>query len=148
MKKLIPMLVMIVLFAAISCGCSILNSAFYAKFPSGFTDKEEHFDPDGFQDSVDYCKYFYPSAEAFENDDRFESVGTVGAEKVKSYFDDFADWMDTCGRLDEYDFDPATISDDDFVCIKSEPHFTDYDDYDVYYFDVRTLTLYYIHANI
>ena len=132
-------------------GCSfksLVRRPFFAQFPKGFTSCEEHFDPEATQDSVDYCKYFYPDAEGFKADLRFMPVSEVGTESIEGYFENFRGWMETCGRLSEYDFDPAVISGDDFVKIRTEPHFTEYDDYTLWYFDVQSCTMYYIHANI
>ncbi|MBO6060869.1 MAG: hypothetical protein J6P98_01950 [Clostridia bacterium] len=131
------------------CVLSLLgNSRFYREFPSGFTSKEEHFDPEGFQDYVDYCKYFYEDAEGFLADGRFVPVSEVGEDRVAGYFGDLKNWMELADRLSEYDFDARVISGDDLVRIESEPHFTEYDDYSLWFFDAETCIMYYIHANI
>ena len=148
-KRIAALLLAVTLLAAAACsGCVMGKAGFYAKFPPGFTAKEEHFDPEAFQDSVDYCKYLYESAEGFENDFRFLPVSEAGVEKVRGYFENFREWMETCGRLSEYDFSSDVISDSDYVRIESNPHFTDYDDYSVWFFDTESCTLYYVHANI
>ncbi len=159
MKRLAAVLALM-LCLVLCCGCvlnSLVRKEFYAKFPSGFTSKEEHFDPDGFQDYTDYCKYVYPDAEGFKADKRFLPVSEVGAENVAGYFENFRDWMESADRLGEYDFDPACISDDDLVQISTregeiigsgETQFRKYDDYTVWFFDIRTCTMYYIHNNI
>lgn len=140
------------LSAAAFGGCALIkaagNSVFYSNFPSGFFAKEEHFDPDGFQDYTDYCKYLYKNAEGFEKDARFMPVSDFGVDKLKGYFDNFRGWMEIEDRLGEYDFDPSVITPDDLVQVEAEVHFSDYDNYDVYFFDRGTNTLYYIHQNI
>ena len=150
MKRMIVSLTALAaLICVLCCGCA-LGQLFepYSLFPSGYTDKDEHFDPEGFQDYTDYCKYFYDSAEPFERDGRFKPVADVGVETAAGYFEHFKDCMESEERLDEYDFDPGIISPDDLVQIISDPHFTPYDDYDVFLFDVQSKTLYYIHQNI
>ena len=143
------------LCAALLCGCDasemlngIVRRPFYAKFPSGFTAKEEHFDPNGWMDYTDYCKYFYPDAEGFKADTRFKPVSEVGAESIAGYFENFRGWMEAGGRLSEYDFDPAMISGDDLVRIETDPRYTEYDDYTLWFFDCGTCVMYYIHADV
>ena len=58
-------------------------------------------------------------------------------------------------REKEYDFDINLITEGDYVKIKTKEgkeignyKYGKFDDYSVYFFDVETLTLYYIHNNI
>ena len=58
-------------------------------------------------------------------------------------------------RMDEYTFDIASVSFGDYVRIETkegkpigESRYGKYDDYNVYFFDTDTKTLYYIHTNI
>jgi hypothetical protein len=163
MKKTIvkaALLLTLIAAAAVFFSSCLLNTGvktkYYSNFPKGFTEKEEHFDPDGFQDYTDYCKYYYENAEGFEKDSRFTSVSEVGTEAVKGYFDNFRNWMETCDRLSEYDFDPSIITNDDYVRIVTrederigrDGRYGKYDDYTVYFFDTGTNTMYYIHNNI
>ena len=77
--------------------------------------------------------------------------------EIRGYFENFREWMALEGRLGEYDFDLSCVAPDNYVYIKTkegEPmcdgayvHWK-YDDYIVYYFDVATCILYYIHTNI
>ena len=131
------------------------TSTVFKPIPAGYIAKEEHFDPDGFQDYTDYCKYRYDSAEAFRRDARYHEITQDEIENVIGYFEDFEEWMRMENRLDEYDFDLSYISAGDFLLLDtkegSEEFFGDYAkyvDYTVYLFDTDTLTLYYIHNNI
>lgn len=158
MKRSVSLLLPVLLLALLFSGCFMGSALFYSEFPSGYTDKREHFDPEGFQDHTDYCKYFYNTAEGFEKDERYLPVSEVGAERVKGYFENFAEFLENTERLDEYeyDFDPACITEDDLVYIvtkEGEPigryhHYGRYDDYDVFFFDRAACVLYYIHTNI
>lgn len=63
--------------------------------------------------------------------------------------------MRECDRLDEYDFDESVINSWDYIRIKTkegekigDSKYEKYDNYSVYYFDIETLTLCYIHSNI
>ncbi|MBR5345699.1 MAG: hypothetical protein IK127_07720 [Clostridia bacterium] len=122
--------------------------------PAGFVSKEEHFDPHGFQDYTDYCKYQYTSTEPFRKDTRYHFITDDEIENVSGYFEDFYRWMKTENRLDEYDFNQTCISAGDYVLIKTkegEPigdsYYEKYDNYTLYFFDTESLTLFYIHNN-
>ena len=71
------------------------------------------------------------------------------------YFEDFSSWMESADRLREFDFDINDINEGDYVKIKTKEgqkiangKYEKYDNYSVYFFDIETLTLYYIHNNI
>ena len=139
------------LFLLLLQGCAAVTAIprVEDKIPPGYVRKEEHFDPDGFQDYVDYCKYCYPDAEAFERDGRWHAVSEEEIEEIRGYFENFQGWMETAGRLEEYDFDPACIGAGDHVRIEiGSTHWSQYDDYTLYFFDAETGVLYYIHSNI
>ena len=124
--------------------------------PMGYVSKEEHFDQVGWQDYTDYCKYQYWSSIPFQLDTRYHIVSEAEIENIIGYFDDFRGWMEVCGRLDEYDFDPVCINAGDYLLIDTKEgkpigqnsHYRKYDCYTLYFFDRETWTLYYIHTNI
>ncbi|MBR4579349.1 MAG: hypothetical protein IKO22_07060 [Oscillospiraceae bacterium] len=119
------------------------------QIPEGYIQKEEYFDPDGFQDYTDYCKYVYSDASAFIEDERWHRVTETELEEVKGFFEDFQKWMELEQRQEEYDFDPACISTEDYVRIHTgERARNPYDNYSVYFFDADSCILYYIHQNI
>ena len=120
----------------------------------GYTAKEEHFEKDAIQDSTDYCKYFYASAEPFEKDGRYRRITEADAAEIKGYFADFAEWMETGDRLEEYDFDDGIINAGDFVYLRTKEgqpmgrmRYGKYDCYTICFFDVESCVLYYIHSN-
>lgn len=127
-------------------GCS---TTAFKPIPSGYVAKDEHFDKDGFQDYTDYCKYYYSSPEPFAGDKRYHAITASEIAEVAGYFENFHNWMEIEDRLDEYDFSPDRINAGDYVLIetKEELH-SIYDNYTVYFFDVESLILYYIHSNI
>ncbi len=139
----------IVIIGALSGCASLTNPGIL----DGYTDCEEHFDSDGFQDYTDYCKYYYGDSKTwdqFEQSSLYEPVGER-IDLVKGYFENMEDWMDTQERSDEFDFDPACITAGDYVYIDSEypengPN--QYSNYDVYLFDVEEHVLYFVHNNI
>ncbi len=124
--------------------------------PAGYIGKEEHPDPDGFQDHVDFCMYRYASEEPFRQDARYHPVTGEETGEIAGYFAIFRGWMAADDRLHEYGFDPSCIGAGDYVLIETregkpigqDGRYGKYDCYSVYFFDVGSLTLYYIHANI
>ena len=144
MKKLKAL---VFLFLLLLQGCS--GPRVEDEIPPGFVQKEEHFDPDGFQDYTDYCKYWYPDAGAFEKDGRWHAVSEEEIEEIRGYFENFRGWMEVEKRLDEYDFDPDCIGAGDYVRIEiGSTHWSPYDDYTLYFFDAESGILYYIHTKI
>ncbi len=153
-KILIALIVLLLLAAAVIC---ILNSEWYLekrhkvflvsrKIPEGFISSEEHWDQDGWQDFVDYAKFLYKDDSAFAVDPEYGKVTEADIPRLKGFFDNFRQWMKVEERLKEYDFDPSCLDAGDlFRLVEKYPN---YDDYDIWFFDSQTLTLYYFHANI
>lgn len=50
--------------------------------------------------------------------------------------------------IDGYDFDVSCITEDDYLYICDDPGYPELGCYDVYFFDMETLTLYYFHNNL
>ena len=142
----------------LAMGCFLLAAVFIPTdygVPPGCLKAEKHFDRDGWQDSVDYGKFFYASCQPAEQDARYHMVTEAEMKAVEEYFANFADWMEACGRAAEYDFQPGTVTTGDYVYIVTKEGnpigtgtFARYDDYTVRLFDAETCVLYYIHANI
>lgn len=145
--------------AAVIAACLLLAVCFVQTaarpIPQGYVSKAEHFDPDGFQDCTDYCKYLYTSAEPFTGDARYHAITASEAADVAGYFENFRNWMEIEGRLDEYDFPQGCVNAGDYVLISTnegqrigDGRYDKYDDYTVCFFDTESLTLYCIHNNI
>jgi len=134
-----------VLLATLLCALVVLCSAcaVQSDIPRGYTQKEEHFDENGFQDYTDYCKYYYADTSVIENNKRFQKLTADQVQDIKAYFKDFAQWMETEGRSEENDFAPSCINAGDYVCkIKDS-----FEDYTILFFDIQSGVLYYIHHN-
>ena len=76
-------------------------------------------------------------------------------DNIKSYFNDFKSVMESKERLNEYDFDIDSITENDYVRIITkegtpigDSTYGKFDNYSIFLFDSETLTLYYIHNNI
>lgn len=147
MKKILVVAVLILLL--IGCG-GTMNT----EIPKGYISKTEYYDKDGIQDHTDYAKYVYDKV-IVENDNNYTKVSTDDIENIKSYFNDFKNVMEPLERLNEYDFDVNSITENDYVRIVTKEGtpigdsiYGRFDNYSVFLFDSETLTLYYIHNNI
>lgn len=149
MKKAILFLCISALLLTVA-GCGGVTNV-----PKGYISSEEHPEKGSFQDSTDYCLYRYADTAPVANDSRYHAITADEVETVKGYFDNFADWMQAEDRMDEYGFDAACISEGDYVYLITKENqpiaggvYGAYDNYSVWFFDVGSLTLYYIHNNI
>lgn len=146
MKKILITITLILLLT----GC---NGTMNAEIPKGYISKIEHYDTEGIQDHTDYAKYIYDKT-IVENDTNYKLVQD-NINNIKSYFNDFKSVMESKERLNEYDFDIDSITENDYVRIITkegtaigDSTYDKFDNYSVYLFDSETLTLYYIHNNI
>lgn len=119
----------------------------------GYYDKDEYYDPEGFQDYTDYCKYYYDEEydSEFSENKLYSLAGEENISEIVDIFSDFRQQMSLANRFDEYDFDENVITSDDYVYIKSKEYDSDferYDSYTVYFYDTAEHVLYYIHSNI
>ena len=135
----------------------IIICAFYYIFVkdyailSGYHDSDKYPDPNGFQDNVDYYKYYYKDKfdKKFSNSFLYKKVEKEDIENITSYFLNFENWMKE--RLNVYDFDINIISEGDYVRIENkrpDDYIWKFADYTVYLYDIESNTLYYIHSNI
>lgn len=120
---------------------------------NGYHDSEEHWDPHGFQDYTDYCKYYYKDKldKKFSNSFLYKKVEQEDIENITSYFMNFEKWMEIEERMDIYDFDTNIISEGDYFRIENErpddPQWK-FADYTIYLYDIESNVLYYFHSNI
>lgn len=150
MKKTFILSFMLLFFIT---GCS--SQADNIGIPKGYIDKKEYYDKDGFQDYTDYAKYIYSEPDIIIFDDDYKKIFQEDIESIKGYFEDFKNRMESSNRLNEYDFKENVINEGDYIRIKTkegqkigDSEYTKYDNYSIYYFDMDSLTLYYIHSNI
>ena len=149
--RLIIVIVLIVLFVLL-VGFSQAN---IVGIPKGYIKKYEYYDKDGFQDYTDYAKYVYTDKNIVIKSGNYKIVTKDDVENIKGYFNNTRSWMSELSRLDEYDFDENIINEGDYVMIITKEgqkignsKYKKYDNYSVYFYDVETNTLYYIHSNI
>lgn len=125
------------------------------EIPKGYINQQEFYDENGFQDYTDYAKYIYSTQDIIVNNNKYKKITTEDAENIKCYFENFHSRMKASNRLDEYDFDESIINEGDYIRIKTkegqkigDSRYEKYDNYSIYFFDIETFTLYYIHSNI
>lgn len=151
MKRLLSLILALTVLLSLS-GCG-LNS-----IPDGYTEKDEHFEKNAIQDTVDFANYKYDSIDRLRNSECYEYYKTVSEgdiENLKGYFENFVEWLND-ERLAEYSFDTSCISEGDYYLLETEEgksmgdgyFYGKYDIYRLYFFDAETLTLYFIHADV
>lgn len=113
---------------------------------------------EGFQDFTSYCKYYFSKDDAItenlKENKYLKEIADNDVKEIKSYFENFKDWVVYQEYKDKYDFRDDCIDTDDYFYIENKDnyerykHYDKYEAYNVYFFDVQTMTLYYIHSNI
>ena len=118
-----------------------------------YEDKETHYSS-GFQDYTDYCKYFYKDdsiTKKIKNHKLFTEINRENIKLVNRIFEDHKGWGKS--HFDEdYDFSMECINEGDCFSLYipekyiEERHYLW--NYDMFFFDKESLTLYFIHNNI
>ncbi len=152
MKRILSVAALLILLLVLS-GCTTDPAVL-----KGYTAKQEYFDPAGFQDFTDYCKYVYDenADDAFKQSGLYQTVSDSDVSRIAGYFENFSGWANMVDHLKgKYDFDNALISAGDYYYIKTkegtpigDSEYGVYDNYTVYFYDMQTHTLFYIHNNI
>lgn len=145
-------LIIILLTSFVAPKDQVLNSL-------GKYDQSEYYSEGGFQDYTDYAKYYFASVE-IDGNEYFNRIQDSDIEVLNEHLDNFESWIKVYREGDSsreivvnYDFDRALIDNEDYIYINSEKHewddgFVSLVNYDVYFFDSQTKTLYYFHNNI
>ena len=149
--------VMLILLAFGACAKFLyeVNNEVYLP---GLIDKEYYSSEPG-RDSVKYRKYMYEDTkelrEKLEYHEKLMPVTDNATEYIASFFENFGDWAESVDFYSEYDLDKSCIDYGDYFYIENvEIHGGNtglkdrYRTYDVYYFDIQSMTLYYLHIDI
>ena len=146
MKKLFALILVVIV--ALLNGCSVLTDEVLQSL--GEYKSEQYFTSGGFQDFTDYAKYTYEDVD-FSNNIYFSKVSSDSSENLITHIEDFEKWIEILEENNEvalaYDFDSSVISDNDYLYIYDDPYYPELGNYDVYFFDIETMTLYYFHNN-
>ena len=157
MKKAVALIVVVLIFGTVLSSCiapedKVLNSL-------GEYRSCEFYTCGGFQDYTDYAKYYYDSVD-FTDNEYFSIIEQSDIDALNEHLDNFESCIEAHGYNDasseivvNYDFDRSLIDSEDYLYIDSEKHtwddgYTSLVNYDVYFFDTQTNTLYYFHNNI
>ena len=147
MKKLFVLV--LVVFVVLMSGCSVPTDEVLESL--GEYKSKQYFTSGGFQDYTDYAKYTYKDVD-FSNNIYFSEISTESSENLITHIKDFEKWVELLEEDNEvalaYDFDSSVISNNDYLYIYDDPDYPELGNYDVYYFDNDTMTLYYFHNNI
>ena len=115
--------------------------------------EKEYYSSGGFQDTTDYAKYTYHiSEEDLQNNEYLLPVESTDLPQIIAYIEDFEELVSVSHDFpsESYDFDKAIVSAGDYFYVSNryqEPEKAFWN-YDLYYFDLESLTLYYFHSNI
>ena len=156
MKKTFALIVVVLILGIVLSSCiapenKVLNSL-------GEYKSHEFYTEGAFQDYTDYAKYYYDHVD-FADNEYFCKIGQTDIDVLNEHLDDFESWIKTYREGDasreivvNYDFDRSLIDCEDYLYIDSEKHtwddgYTSLVNYDVYFFDTQTNTLYYFHNN-
>lgn len=155
-KTLILFLIAVCLFTLLAA-CVIPKNKVLASL--GEYRDHEFYTCGGFQDYTDYAKYYYDSVD-FTDNEYFSIIEQSNMDALNEHLDNFESCIEAHGYSDasseivvNYDFDRSLIDSEDYLYIDSEKHtrddgYTLLVNYDVYFFDTQTNTLYYFHNNI
>ena len=143
---LITLLILLPIFLLlfiITSGFGLIPNSFIYEIPRGYVDKYENYQEDGFQDYRDYAEYKYTeeTKKSIVNNKKYKVMTMEDVSIVDGYFKNMGYYL------------RDIISEGDYVRIKTREgetigNFTygKYDKYTVYFFDVDSLTLFYIHT--
>ncbi len=108
---------------------------------------------DSFQDYTDYGKFVYSdvTAEQLALNPYFCTVTEDELPLLQGYLANFESWIilmeDWQDPKIHYDFSAEVVNPGDYFCLEEKGQ-QPYTNYDLYYFDLESQTLYYFHSNI
>ena len=158
MKKTFAIVLAISLLIIILSACTEREDKVISSI--GEYKNHEYYSEGEFQDFTDYAKYYYDSAD-FTDNKYFSKIQQSDINALNEHLDDFESWISTyrenditCEIVVHYDFDRCFIDYEDYLYIYSEQGDPWEDgnivlyNYDIYFFDTQSNTLYYFHNNI
>ncbi|MDO4563725.1 MAG: hypothetical protein Q4C12_07835 [Clostridia bacterium] len=122
-----------------------------------FSDEKHEYVDGGFGDVIKYSEYHFnkESIQKFTHSKWYKKVQSTDIEIIKGYFENYSGWIAQTEFADKYNFELDCINEGDFYYIYTlegkpigQSVYRKYDNYDVYFLDMETCTVYFIHANI
>lgn len=149
MKKLL--LIFTAIIVLLLSACAVVTDKVLLSL--GSYESKEYYTSGGFQDYTDYAKYTYKNINVEQNK-YFKRIDDLNQWNLILHIENFEEWIDAIKDSDPenevvvaYDFDMSLISNADYYYIDKEPD-SGYENYDVYFIDIETNTLYFFHNNI
>lgn len=142
------------------CACTVLSDwdKYGIKTSLWFSEYKVEYSNGGFGDFTNYSEYHFndKSIQKFEKSKWYRVVTNEDVDSLQEYFDNFEGWLEWCDYADKYSFDKDTqINSGDYFHIYTlegkpigQSSYGKFDYYDIYYVDVESCTVYYIHTNI
>lgn len=107
-----------------------------------------------FQDYTDYGEYKFDEVDLSDNS-YFTRITDDNKQKVLKYIAYYEDIVEMYGLMDasddiatHYSFERDFITNDDYFCIVDNSKFIEFENFELYYFDSKSSTLYYYHTNL
>lgn len=141
MKRFICALTAVIMLMLLP-GCSY--STYIRK---GYVSADEYWE-DAVQDFTHYCKYYYSSNDLFEKDSAYRIVTDEDIPTIRGIVEDFSGRMESGDRLDVFDFSMNLVNAGDYFALKYKYPETPLSNYDLFYFDVESHVLYFMHSNV
>lgn len=153
-KHLYLGILLILMEAFLLAGCG-RDSAVIRSLPE-YTQKELH--TEGvWQDFTDYGIYTFSVFDEAKLEENLYFEKVTDIDNILSYIDDFEGWLTENSELSKhYNFDKSWVDESDYIFIRTEEGknignskhiYGKFDNYDVYFFDIDTWTLFYFHNN-
>ncbi len=122
----------------------------------GRCESEQVWTHGGFQDYTDFGIYTFSSSVDLSNNRYFSPVKEEDIETIGEYVTYFEGCVETiCTMVDpedelvvNYAFDRAVIDTEDYFYIYEDDNYSEFGNFDLWFFDVQTDTLYFFHDNM
>ena len=150
MKKFTAIVLLFANF--VLCSCSLPKDDVLESL--GKYTSKTYYTSGGFQDFTDYAIYTFDDVDLGSNA-YLHRLTPESLLEMERHIANFENWISIIRSSDQnnevvvsYDFDRTIISDADYLYIYDDPDYPDLGCYNVYFFDMESMTLYYFHNNI
>ena len=150
MKKFTAIVLLLANF--VLCSCSLPKDDVLESL--GKYTCKTYYTSGGFQDFTDYAIYTFDNVN-FSDNKYFNRISFDSRKELERHIADFENWISIIQRTEPdnevvtgYDFELSAVSSDDYLYIYDDPEYPELGNYNIYYFDIETMTLYYFHNNI
>ena len=155
---IIPSVIFCLLFSGIILGFVIFNFTYVSPQEKiidsiGKSECEVYYSNNGFQEYTDFAVYTYSEPEIVKSENFRKAYNK---NKLESYLNNFENMVNSYSDDREikknYSFDKSIIDNEDYIYIydksDDEELYDQFENYDIYIFDIQSEKLYYFHNNI